>query len=496
MLGGCSSINAMVYARGNSRDYDGWESMGNPTWNWNNVFEYFKKSEDMRIPEVQNSPNFDKYHKIGGPLAIDSFYEKSFIHNLYENATIELGYKVLDDMNEEFVGLSKIQGNFDHNVRSSTAHAFLSQARNRVNLHVIKNAYVTKILFDNKNQANMVEFQLKNKLYTVRQRKEIILSAGAIGTPQILMQSGVGPEEHLKDLNIPLIANLPVGQNLQDHVCTTIFFRLNKSTATTSTSDNPSKTNGNILTDYVNYLLNKSGSMTKSPIFHLAGFFNTIDKNAKFPDTQIVAVYFEAGQDKEFKKVLEDFGYGDKLMEAEIANRESDVILFSIVLLNPLSLGEIRLKENANPFDMPYIHANYLKNSKDADTLVKGIQFLRQFLQTNAFKKYDIQDVPITTFSECDEPYGSDEFWKCYVRYITTSLYHPVGTAKMGPENDVNSVVDSELRVRKVKGLRVIDASIMPTIVSANTNAPTIMIAEKGSDMIKNKYGNVVHDEM
>lgn len=482
MLGGCSSINAMVYIRGNSRDYDNWEALGNPTWGWHDVLDSFKKAENMQIPGIRETS--DK-HGIGGPIKIDSYNITSFVHDLYENAAAELGYKTLQDLSDEFCGLQKMMGNFDNDVRGSTAHAYLLPARNRPNLHVIKHAQVIKIDFDEQGVATTVQFKLNDRILSVRQKKEIILSAGAIGSPFILMHSGVGPEKDLHQFNIPVVAaNSAVGQNLQDHLCTTVFFRINKPILP---DDSPNALQ-NMLSNYFHYLLHKSGPMTRPPIFDIHGFFNTLNETDKFPDVQIVAIHYQKGQHKEMRQFFDGMRYGQSLDMAVEANKETNVLLFSVVLLNPLSSGEIKLK-SSNPFHVPIINANYLQHPNDTETLVRGVQFLRKFLQTKTFRTYDVQEIPIT-FPECTAAYGSDAFWHCYVRHITTTIFHPTGTAKMGPETDQMSVVDSELRVRKVQRLRVIDASIMPNIISGNTNAPSIMIGEKGADFVKQDWNN------
>lgn len=470
----------MVYIRGNSRDYDIWKALGNPAWGWHDVLESFKKVEDMRIPAIREIS--DK-HGISGPIKINSYNITGFVHDLYQNAAAELGYKTLQDLSDEFIGLQKIMGNFDNDIRGSTAHAYLTPARNRPNLHVIKHAHVIKIDFDAQGVATAVQFKLNDRILTVRQKKEIILSAGTIGTPFILMHSGVGPEEELRRFNIPVVAaNSAVGQNLQDHLCTTVFFRIKKPILLDDSPD----VMQNMLSNYFEYLLHKSGPMTRPPIFDIHGFFNTLNNADKFPDIQIVAIHYKKGQHKEMSQFFEGMRYGQSLNQAVEANKETDVLLFSVVLLNPLSLGEIKLK-NSDPFDVPIINANYLKHPNDTETLVRGVQFLRKFLQTNTFRMHDIQEIPIT-FPECTAVYGSDAFWNCYVRHITTTIFHPTGTAKMGPETDAMSVVDSELRVKKVKVVRVIDASIMPNIISGNTNAPSMMIGEKGADFVKQDW--------
>lgn len=217
MLGGSHALNAMVHVRGSDRDFNDWEKFGNPGWGWDSALHYFKKSEGLKVKEVAEADG-GKFHNTEGPLKIDSYHNKEPVRSVVLDGAAELGYKTLPDINaEEYIGMTVIPGTLDGNRRCTSAKAFLVPAKDRPNFHVVKNAHVTKVLINDKKEATGVEFILNHRKFTVKAKKETVLSAGAINTPQILMLSGIGPEKHLKKHQIKTIANLPVGKHLEDH---------------------------------------------------------------------------------------------------------------------------------------------------------------------------------------------------------------------------------------------------------------------------------------
>ncbi|XP_059622995.1 ecdysone oxidase-like [Phlebotomus argentipes] len=318
MLGGTSSMNAMIYVRGNDDDYNNWKRLGNPTWEFENVLEYFKKSEANQDPEIANAFG-GYYHSKDGPMYVELFRSNLSINNVIIQAAQEMGYKFILDINaNEHIGFTFAQGSIRSGERESTAAAFLRPAMNRPNLHIVKHAHVTKLQIDRQGVVSGVSMILRGKKkLKAFARKEVIVSAGTINTPQILMLSGIGPAAHLQKMQIPVIQDLQVGKNLQDHPCVAFLVKLNESNAT-----------------------------------------------------------------------------------------------------------------KVSPIDL--------------------------------MSSYSI--------------------------YTVRTVIHPVGTAKMGPDSDPDAVVDYRLRVKGVEGLRIIDASIMPRIPRGNTNAPSIMIGEKGADFIKEDW--------
>lgn len=482
LLGGCSAINAMLYVRGNSRDYDQWESAGNPTWGYEDVLQYFKKSEDNVVDSIADSCE-GKYHGKGGLLKIDHQRWTDPITKVIIEAAKEIGCKYVEDINgKTSVGFTLLQSTALDGARYSTAKAFLIPAGHRTNLHIIKNCQVTKLLYDDKGAVTGVSFILNDsKEMKAMITKEVILSAGSIGTPQILMNSGIGPEKHLRSLGIDVIKNLAVGENLQDHAFVPLIFKLHKSTAAPITMEEH-------LDQLYNYLIYKNGPLASIGSACISGFFNTLDKNNQFPDTQTHYFYLKC-KNPAVAGFLTIQGYEPVIVKTIAdCNEDHDILMCWIVLLNPKSIGKIELR-SSDPLDKPKIDANYLDEKVDVDTLIRGIRMHQKLLLTNTFKEHEAEYFKIPFNGSLNLEYDSDKYWESYVRHMNTTLYHPVGTAKMGPDSDVKAVVDYQLKVKGVKGLRVADASIMPKIVSGNTNAPTIMIGEKVSDFIKKDFG-------
>lgn len=484
-LGGSHAINAMIYFRGNREDYQSWQRMGNPTWDWDSVLPYFKKTEanlDASITAHQNK----KWHNDGGAMPVGSYGEPNEHHRIILAAANELGYKHLDDINaDETIGFGFAQGTVKNGQRFSTAKSLLVPAKGRPNLHVIKYAHVIKVSIDaSTNTATGVEFTYKNShQLTANAANEVIVSAGAIMSPQLLMLSGLGPKKHLNELKIPVVHELGVGKNLQDHVIVPVFLQFHKSTAEPETIADQ-------LDDIYNYAIHRKGRLAGIGSVNLIGLVNTANRT-DLPDIEYQYFDFKR-QTANMEKSLEKLGYHDNIVKAIVdANADSESNIVFVELLRPESTGKILLKTNS-PFDAPKIIPNYFEKRSDMDALVGGIKILTNFLDTKSFKQHEgeLTRIPL---EECDRlEYQSDEYWKCYISFLATTVYHPMGTCKMGPDSDKHAVVDSELRVKNIKKLRVIDASIMPKMPSANINGATIMIAERGAEFIKKTWQNTM----
>lgn len=458
MLGGSGAMNAMLYIQGNKRDFDlDWQSYTNSNWNWSSVLPYFKKSEKNL------TPNVDKfYHGIDGLLSIDNFPKNDndeTIRNMFENIFSELGFDKLIDINGEIkTGFGRSQGILENGIRFSSAKAFLQSAlvQNRKNLHIIKLAHVNRLLIDaNSKQINGVEFSrsLESKKIVAKSRKEIILSAGTINTPQILMLSGIGSDDQLTKMRIPIISSLPgVGKNLQDHISAPIIIKLHKSTAEISSFQT-------LTENFYQYVIHRRGSFSSLGSTDFTGFIRTKNDD-KHPDIQILNFLLRKQSADNVKLLLSLFNYKPSIIKSVVmANQEADIILLFAALLNPKSCGEIKLNSN-NVFDPPKIFTNYLTDVDDVETLARAMQILNKIQTTQTFQEHEGEIVQID-LDGCDHlTYASFEYWKCYVRYMTITLYHPVGTAKMSEKQDNESVVDAELNVRGVNGLRVVDASM------------------------------------
>lgn len=489
MLGGSHGINAMVYFRGNPADYDNWADMGNPTWDWESVLKYFKKSESNQNVSFVNYQN-GKYHGNDGPLSIDAYHTLNDSRQFILDAAREMGYEYLEDINaDKYIGFGSVQGTIRNGERLTTAKAYLIPAKNRKNLDVIKHAHVTRVIIDDRNRATGVEFVYK-KIHQMEAHatREVIVSAGAINTPQLLMLSGIGMEHHLNQFKIPVKQNLAVGENLQDHVIVPLIL----SFPGLSEEENIP----NVADEFYNYLMHRSGPLGGIGLVSLLGLVDTVNQTGQYPDIELQYFNFKAKSTKLEITLKEHIQFKENIANGILkANAESETSILYVELLRPDSTGFVALK-NLNPFDKPKIQPNYLGDQRDVDTLLRGIRFQQKLIVTKTFQKVGIEMVRLP-LDDCDRMvYDSDEYWKCYMSYMASTVYHPMGTAKMGPKNDPNAVVDSELKVYGVTGLRVIDASVMPKMVSANINAGTIMIAEKGADFIKSTWSKVGKEEL
>lgn len=480
VLGGCSSINGIYYVRANKQDYDEWAAAGNKGWSYEEVLPYFKKSENFSETLSDTS---QIYHSKEGYLYVEQSQEDYHdFEKMIIQAGIELGLKHELDINgANQMGICKSATNILNGVRHSAARAFLSPIKDRKNFHVLKHALATKLLF--KPGTNIVSGVVVNKdgqEIIINARKEVIVSAGTINTPQLLMLSGIGPKEHLQELGIDVKADLPVGENLQDHPFIPIYYKLPADKSMTSVD--------NIVGMFTQLLLEKKGLLASTSPFRVISFMNTTDPQATSPDMQYHYIFFPPSV-VNFIDLYGKHKFSDEFLTKFQEINEDNVILAALaVLLHPKSKGKILLK-NTDPFEHPLIYANYFNKPDDLETIIRSLkQHGLKLGETKTLKGVGFEPVwlDLDACSKYDK--NSDEFLKCWVTELTTSLYHPTSTAKMGPDNDETAVVNNELKVRKVKNLRVMDASIMPAVVRGNTHAPTVMIGEKGADMIKQTW--------
>ncbi|MBD2524709.1 GMC family oxidoreductase [Nostoc sp. FACHB-133] len=423
VLGGSSSINFLVYIRGNASDYDRWESLGNPGWSYQDVLPYFKKSEHQQRGS-------DAYHEVDGELSVTDVISPAPISQRFVDAAVALGYDYNPDFNGiKQEGVGPIQLTVKEGKRHSTAAAFLVPILDRPNLTVQTGALVTRLLFDG-TRAVGVEYLREGMLHQVRVNQEVIVSAGSFDSPKLLMLSGIGDAAQLQAMGISVVVDLPgVGQNLQDHIVVPIPYE--------ATGDLHTAISSNGIAEAVLFL-HSEGNLEAAPDLELI-FGPILWAPPGYPNS----------------------GLGFTGL---------------VILTHPQNIGSVSLR-SPDPKNTPVIRLNYLQSQSDVQKLVAGVKLMRQLFQTSAFDEFRGREVaPGADVTD-------DVALEAYIRETCGTVFHPIGTCKMG--TDSMAVVDSQLRVYGVEGLRVVDASIMPTLNTGHTNAPTIMIGEKAADLIK-----------
>lgn len=444
-LGGSSAINGMAYVRGHPGDYDEWRQLGNAGWSWENVLPYFKRSE-------RNARGASEYHGGDGELSVTDPTLRHPASQAFVQSAVSAGISAVDDFNDgRQEGVSFLQFTIKDGVRNSTASAFLTPARNRDNLTIEVGAQVQRILFEGKRATGLI-YRVGQEKRQV-QAREIILSAGVINSPQLLMLSGVGPAEHLREHGIDVVHNLEgVGENLHDHIY--VHYRCRVDAAF---SINQYLHGWRVLPHALQYALRQKGILTLGASQACA--FVRSGAHIDRPDLQI-----------NFRPMSTVF-----TPEGKILSDPFPGVTASVSHLRPQSRGRVRLK-SANPLVPPSMLANYLAIDEDRNALLAGLHWIRRIFSSKPMADH------IQEETAPGRNIRSDDEILNFIRDNAQSMYHPVGTCRMG--HDELAVVDDRLRVRGLQGLRVIDASIMPVIVSGNTNAPSIMIAEKGAAMI------------
>ena len=444
-LGGSSSINGLIFIRGQKEDYDGWRDLGNSGWGWDDVLPYFKKAEG-------NDRLGEPLHSKTGPLKASSIPKKHALVEAFKKSANALGVPNNDDFNnltQEGVGYFQLSTH--KGFRCSTAVAYLKPAKHRSNLTILTNSQVSKVIFENK-KAIGVEFFQQGIKKTISVNKEVILSAGAIQSPQILQLSGVGSAKLLQEFDILVIHDLPgVGENLQDHLQFRLIYELNQPI---STNEQLSSLFGQLKMG-LDWLFFRGGPLSIG--INQGGLFTRVMKESKTPDIQFHMATLSA--EMAGGKVHPFSGF-----------------TMSVCQLRPESRGYVRI-QSTDPLIPPKIFANYLATQHDRDTSVAAVNFARKIAQTEPLRSLITREV------KPDNPKSDVEVLE-FCRNNGATIFHPTGTCQMGSDSNPMAVLDSSLKVRGVQGLRVVDCSAMPTVPSGNTNWPAVMLAERAADLI------------
>ncbi|XP_044002229.1 glucose dehydrogenase [FAD, quinone]-like [Aphidius gifuensis] len=474
-LGGTSTLNNMIHTRGNKLDFDKWSEMGNYGWSFNEVLPYFKKSEKFHV-----TGKYDKsYHNSDGNVCVEYSPYQSPLATTFLRAGQQLGYNITDVNGAEQVGFSYVPFNLDKGARCSAAKAYLRVKRS--NLDIVTEARVLRVLINSQNKAYGVEYEKKGEKYKVYSSKEIILSAGTIDTPKLLMLSGIGPKEHLKKLGIPVVKDSQVGGNLQEHIgFWGLTFLVNKPVTLMMrrifTLPMISK-----------YLFKRNGPFSLPGGPESIAFLKTKYANDSRPDVEVLFIGAALNTDY---GIAYRRGYGisdDVYYKIYKPIEGKDTFTIWPILQYPKSRGKILLRSK-NPNDDPIINGNFFDDPLDVEIILEGIKYAIELVDTEPFKEYSPK-INTLKVPGCDHfNFGSDDYWRCAIRHIPAMENHEVGTVKMGPIDDPSAVVDPELKVYGVDGLRCSDASIMPLIPAGHINANIYMIGEKAADMIIKKY--------
>ncbi|XP_014290964.1 glucose dehydrogenase [FAD, quinone] [Halyomorpha halys] len=483
-MGGTSSIGTMLYIRGCARDFDNIAAAGNIGWAYEDVLPYFLKSEDMVDQSILSSESNRIYHAVGGPLKVGKFSHVSPIATLIQNVSTDIGLPRNYDIN----GISQAgftaptSGTIGSGERMNTVKAFLNPVKHRPNLFIIKHAFVFRVLICPKtSRAYGIQYLYRTEEVprTLRASREVIVSAGTVGSAKLMMLSGVGPKNELELLGIYSAKNLRVGRNLIDSV---VF---PGAPITIDFGDDTKSTLFDMDQAY-EYLTRRTGLLASIGATELVGMIN-LDKDES-PDISMQFLHVIINDTMLLQDFLRNLGVVEEIALQYLSLTYTSNILVPIIkLLHPQSRGTIRLK-SSDLDDMPIIEAKYLEEPMDFTTLIWGIKLIDKMVNNDIMRSYNATIQYLEFDGCCGLKRGTDHYWACAMSHLAGTGYDPIGTCKMGPETDHMAVVDHQLRVYGIKGLRVVDASILPISITGPPMASVVMIAEKAADMIKTQW--------
>ncbi|TDG41452.1 hypothetical protein AWZ03_012128 [Drosophila navojoa] len=484
-LGGTSSINFMIYNRGNRRDFDSWAERGNHGWSYDEVLPYFLRSESAHLQGLEHSP----YHNHSGPLSVEDVRFRSSLAHAYVRAAQQAGHSRTDYNGESQLGVSYVQANTLKGRRHSAFSAYIEPVRPlRKNLHILTMARVTRVLIDESTKSAIgVELLHGRRRFEVRARKEVILSAGAFNSPQLLMLSGIGPEDNLRAIGLPVVQALPVGKLLYDHMC---HFGPTFVTNTTGQTTFPTRVT---LSDILSFYLAGNPATRLSSIGGVEALTFLKSPRSRrpsdWPDLEFIFVAGSLASDEGTALKLganfKDEIYDTLYRPLQLASQDHFTLL--VMQFDPKSVGRLWL-HNRNPFTWPKIDPNYFRNEEDVEYLLDGIKEAIRITQMPALQALGTRllDRPVPG---CEHKlFGSDDYWRCSIRTMSYTLHHQVATCRMGPASDPTAVVSPELKVHGMRKLRVVDTSVIPLPPTAHTNAAAFMIGEKAADLIRGDW--------
>lgn len=475
----------MMYTRGNRADYDRWAAMGNPGWSYDEIFPYFLKSERASLRGLENS----SFHGNEGLLNVEFPVFRTNLARTFVKGAREVGHKKIDQNGKSQLGVSYVQTTTVNGMRQSAYRAFVEPfLASRPNLHVKSYSRVTKILIDhNTKKAYGVVYSKNFRNYDVHASKEVIVTAGGLNSPQLLMLSGVGPEEHLRDIKVPLVHDAPVGQHMIDGLLYNGLTFLLNTTNQSLLSD--SRFQLRSIADY----FHGQGPLTVPGGVEAIDFLQT--SRASEPGVPNIALIFATGS------LVSDGGFGlrsGKRIKSSIYNKvykpletlPNDQWTATVMLLHSKSTGYMKLR-NANPYSNPKIYTNALMDEEDVETMLEGIKEAVRISKSPSMKQYDARILGIPLPNCQKHPLTDDEYWRCAIRTLSSSAYQQLGTCRMGPVGDPKAVVTPDLRVHGIENLRIADVSIVPTSISGQTVAVAYMIGEKAADLIKQQWSTM-----
>ncbi|GAB0093767.1 glucose dehydrogenase [Sergentomyia squamirostris] len=483
VLGGSSAINYMIYHRGNRRDFDRWANEGNHGWSYNEILPYFRKSEHTTINSLKKSP----YHNPYGKVNIEYVPYRTAAARSYIKGAQQAGYRTVDYNGEIQSGVSYVQATTQNGIRFSAATAYLRPImKTRPNLKILLNTRVTRILINPSTKtAYGVEYVQNKKTRKAYVTKEVIVSAGTFNAPQLLMLSGIGPQEHLKEIGIPVVKDLPVGRVMYDHMshCGLVFL--------VNTTGYTPYTNRINITDITQYLFGGRGKFTMIGGVESLTFYKSPNSRdpPDWPDAEIMFIGGSLASDegtgiRRGMNIRQDI-YDDYFKPLE--NLPTDHWSAFGMQFRPRSYGYIRLASK-NPWKSPKFYPNYFQYEEDVEILLEATKEAIRIARTPAMRAIGTRVYDKTLPNCARYHFGTDDYWRCSIRTLSCTMHHQVSTCRMGPYDDRKSIVNPELKVHGIQRLRVADNSIIPHPLTAHTNAISFVIGEKCADMIKAEW--------